>query len=315
MKTNMGLKKLKGTLLLIVVVLAIYGVFTVLSTDKFLNVNTLKIIFQQSFMPAVIAAGLYFILTMGMFDFSIGAILVFSGILGGLASQYIGYVGLVAVTILVAVALEMINGFLYIKLKVPSMIISVGFLMVLEAVSTFFNGSRGVTLGFEMRIFGREPYNVIIGVIGLVIAAFLLSNTVKGLKIRAIGSNELIAKSAGIRVNEAKMWGYIFCGLLVGIGSVMNLCYGGSLQPVLNMSSTARNYTPILGCFFGLAFKNVMNPIVAIYIGEFIIKVITTGLMTLGWDSIIQEIVTGCVLLIVVALTMRNNRDIHVIVK
>ncbi|MDD5017215.1 MAG: ABC transporter permease [Eubacteriales bacterium] len=315
MKIKRDNSNLKSRLLLVGVMVVVYVTFATLSPERFANANTLYIIFQQAFMSSVIAAGLYFIIIMGLFDFAIGSILVFSGILGGLAAQHTGYAGFIIVTIVVAIALEIVNGLLYMILKVPSMITSVGLLMILESIATFFNDGCGVALEYEMRLFGRAPYNIIIGTVGLIIASILFGYTKKGIQIRAIGSNELVARSAGIRVNQAKLWGYIFCGLLVGIGSIMNISYGGKLQPALNLSSIDRNYAPLLGCFFGLAFKDQINPMVGILIGGFIIKLLTTGLMTLGVDATIQSVLTGFVLLLVVALTMRNSRDMHVIVK
>ncbi|MEA4854095.1 MAG: ABC transporter permease [Christensenella sp.] len=307
--------KVGGILKLLGILAIVYAVCALIQPARFANTNTLYIMFQQAFIPSVLASGLYFIVVMGMFDFAIGSIMVLAGIMGGLAAQTTGYIGMFAVCICVGIALELLNGFLYIKLKVPSLIVSIGLMMIFETIGTFFNNSRGVVLGENSRMFGKAPYNIIVGCIALVLAYILYTYTKRGVQIRAIGTNELVAQSAGIKVNQTKIFAYMFCGLFVGIASILSVSYGGSFQPVLNMQTMDRNFMPLLGCFIGLAFRKTVNPIISIFCGEFLIMMITTGVMTMGGDATIQDVVTGVVLLIIVALTMRQNKDLHVIVK
>ena len=74
------------------------------------------------------------------------------------------------------------------------------------------------------------------------------------------------------------------------------------------MSTMSRNFQPLMGTFFGVAFKKYGMPITAIVVGEFIIAMIFSGFVALGAPTTIQNVVTGAALLIIVALTARGSR-------
>jgi ribose transport system permease protein len=71
------------------------------------------------------------------------------------------------------------------------------------------------------------------------------------------------------------------------------------------MASMSRNFTPLMGTFFGVAFKKYGSPVTAMVIGEFIISIIFNGFVALGAPTTVQNVVTGAALLIIVALTTK----------
>ena len=77
----------------------------------------------------------------------------------------------------------------------------------------------------------------------------------------------------------------------------------------------ARNFTPIMGCFIGLAFKKYVNPVISIIIGEFIIAMIISGIMTNGLDSTLQNTIIGVILLVIVAAMGLKNKGKAEVVK
>ena len=70
----------------------------------------------------------------------------------------------------------------------------------------------------------------------------------------------------------------------------------------------SRNFKPLMGTFFGVAFRKYGTPITAIVVGEFIISIIFNGFIALGAPTTIQNVVTGAALLIIVALTAREDK-------
>jgi ribose transport system permease protein len=78
------------------------------------------------------------------------------------------------------------------------------------------------------------------------------------------------------------------------------------------MSSMSRNFTPLMGTFFGLAFRKYGRPITAIVIGEFIISLIFNGFVAIGAPSTIQNVVTGAALLLIVMVTTKPAKGIVV---
>ena len=70
----------------------------------------------------------------------------------------------------------------------------------------------------------------------------------------------------------------------------------------------SRNFTPLMGTFFGLSFRKYGTAIPAIVIGEFIIAIIFNGFIAIGAPTTIQNVVTGAALLVIVALTARPEK-------
>jgi ribose transport system permease protein len=287
----------------------IYLIFYMLQPNRFGNMDSLYIMFQQAFIPSIMAWGLYFVLTLGLYDFSLGAVLVLAGIIGGNIGLQFGYTAMFIGAILVSMLLGFINGIAHIKLKIPSLIVTIGLLMIYETFGMFYKGGNGILLPDHLHMFGRAPYNIIVGFLVMGIAYLLFNYTRKGIHIRAVGSNEVMAKNMGIKIGQTKVLGFVICGFFVGIAAVITLSYSGMMIPQTGMSSMLRIFTPLMGCFFGIAFKKYCNPIISILIGEFILIMIMTGLMTSGIDATIQQVITGLFLLLVVGFTMRQKMD------
>ncbi len=299
----------------------VYITFYLLQPSRFGNLQSLYIMFQQAFLPSIMAWGLFFILSLGLYDFSLGGIMVLGGIIGGVfglmgnsISPILGYVILFITCIAISMLLGFINGIVYNKLKIPSMIVTVGLLMLYEIFAVLIPGTAGigVSLYDSLSLFGRPPFNIIVGLLAMVVAYFLYNYSRIGIHIRAIGRNELMAKNMGVRIERTKVLGFVICGLFVGITGVLTLSYSSMMIPQTGLSSLLRIFTPLMGCFIGIVFRKYVNPIISIFVGEFTLIMIVTGLMTINIDATIQRIVIGVFLLLVAGITMRQKADIVV---
>jgi ribose transport system permease protein len=116
----------------------------------------------------------------------------------------------------------------------------------------------------------------------------------------------------GVNVNKYKVIAFVLCGFFVGIMGILTISYGTSMTAASSMSSMSRNFTPLMGTFFGLAFRKYGKRITAIVIGEFIISLIFNGFVALGAPTTIQNVVTGAALLIIIAITTKPVKGIVV---
>ena len=89
--------KLKGYLILLALVVASYAIFKLITPNNFGAPEQLLDYFQASLLAAVGASGFYFVMVMGMFDFSIGANIILSSITGCVLATTcgLGYFGVV----------------------------------------------------------------------------------------------------------------------------------------------------------------------------------------------------------------------------
>ena len=302
-----------GITTLLVLAVLFWGIFKIFSPQNFGTPKLMSDYLQTSIQYAVGGCGLYFIVVMGLFDFSIGANIVLSSIVGVLLSRHLGYFGLIAGTLVTGALIGAFNGFFYAKLKIPSMIVTVGLMLILESVANYVvrldtSGFPGKLTNASILAFNHAPWNYIVAFASFLLMAFILRFTRIGTYCNAIGSNELVAKNMGINVEKYKFIGFVLLHFFVGIMALLTVSYGKGMLAVTGMTSMDRNFKPLMGTFFGIAFKKYGCPVTAIVIGEFIITMIFNGLVALNVPTTINDFVTGAVLLAIVTLTNRGRR-------
>ena len=300
----------KGYMILFGLVILSWAIFKVLTPNNFGSPKNLLSYFEASLLAAVGAVGFYFVMVMGMFDFSIGANIMLSAIVGCVfATRFgMGYAGLIIGSILTGALVGFLNGFFYVRLRIPSMIVTTGLALIYESVANYIAGGVEQTLPSNLRAFGQMPGNLILAVLAFVVAYLLLNYTKIGTYTYAIGSNEFVAKNMGINVNFYKVLAFMISDAFLGTMAILTISYGSSMVAVTGMASMSRNFVPTMGCFFGVAFKKYSMPLPAIIIGEFVINIIFFGFIALGAPTAIQDVITGLALLIVVTLTTKITK-------
>ena len=221
---------------------------------------------------------------MDLFDFSIGANIILSAIIGcQLATTFeLGYFGLIAGSIATGALVGLCNGYFYVKLRIPSMIVTAGLALIYESVANYMAGGVEQTLPSSLRAFGSMPGNIILAFITFIIAYGILNYTKFGTYTYAIGSDEFVAKNMGINVDRFKVYAFILSGAFFGAMAVLTISYGSSMVAVTGMSSMSRNFIPTMGCFFGF--------------------------ISLGAPTAIQDVITGLALLVIITLTTKVTK-------
>ena len=170
---------------------------------------------------------------MYLLDMSVGANIVLSSIIACNASVKFGYAGLIIAPLICGTIIGLINGIVYIKLPLSSLIVTCALSLIYEALSVYTTNGKNVILSTEYRAFGDYPVNLILALIAYFLCAFILKYTKIGIYTYAIGSNEVVAKNMGVNVSKYKIVAFTLAEF-----------------------------------FFGLAFKKYGHPVVAIVIGE-----------------------------------------------
>ena len=129
-----------GVSVLLVLTVVFWALFKLLSPSNFGTAHLMGDYLQTCIQYAVGGCGFYFIVVMGLFDFSIGANIVLSSLVGVLLSRTMGYFGLIAGCLLCGALIGAFNGFFYSKLRIPSMIVTVGLMLILESVANYVVG-------------------------------------------------------------------------------------------------------------------------------------------------------------------------------
>ena len=167
--------KAMGYLILIGLVVLSWAIFKILSPHNFGSFGNMLNYFQASLIATVGAVGFYFVMVMGMFDFSIGANIMLSAIVGCVfATRFnLGYFGLIVGCILTGTIVGALNGMFYVKLRIPSMIVTTGLALIYEAAANYIAGGVEQTLPSNLRAFGQMPWDIILALVACVVEHFL----------------------------------------------------------------------------------------------------------------------------------------------
>ena len=276
--------KVMGYLILIGLVVLSWLIFKILTPHNFGSFSNMLNYFQASLIATVGAVGFYFVMVMGMFDFSIGANIMLSAIVGCVfATRFnMGYLGLIIGCVLTGAIVGILNGIFYVKLRIPSMIVTTGLALIYESIANYIAGGVEQTLPANIRAFGQMPWDIILALVACVVAYIFLNYTKIGTYTYAIGSDEFVAKNMGINVNKYKVLAFILSGAFLGVMAILTISYGSSMVAVTGMASMSRNFVPTMGCFFGF--------------------------IALGAPTAIQDVITGLALLIIITVTTKATK-------
>lgn len=160
MKTqNEIVRKLLGLLKALAIPVMVYLLFGVLSGGRMFNTRTLLTVLRQAIQPAIICYALLLGMKIGMMNFGAGSIVVCAAIMGsGISSTLgLGLPGFILFAVLISLACSAILGLLYNLLRVPCMVLSLGMMLVFEAVPRmFFSG--GAIISTEDGFLARQPW-------------------------------------------------------------------------------------------------------------------------------------------------------------
>lgn len=297
------LKKASGIIAFALIPVVLYMVFY-FAADGF-GFHSLRIIFNQTLIPLVIGYGMAFTMAGGLWDLSVGGQVVLAGVVGGLLSRTMGPAGLVIGCIATGLVCSLITGLVYRLAKIPSIVVSIGMIMIFEVVARMLAGSgASVSIPENISVIGSGVDSYVIVVITSIIFYLLYYRTRFSCHIKAIGNDESIARNMGIKTDITKMNAFIISGLFFGIAAIMQICYSGTISAKINMSTMSIVFKPIMGVLIGLQLLSALdNMAVNVFIGEFAISMIFTGLIALGMPAALQDVFLGVFMIAVIGIS------------
>jgi Ribose/xylose/arabinose/galactoside ABC-type transport systems, permease components len=284
----------------------VYCIFLIIIFDRFSKPSCLYTIFLQSIIPTITAYGVAFGFISGIFDFTIGARIVISGIVGGLLATNYGIPGLLAGCLLASLAAAAFTGILNWACRIPSLIVTLGLTMILEIVGKNMAGRFSfILLDNSNTILGSAPYIIFILIACLLLYHFIDRRTTFSYELKAVGSNEAIAKSAGIHTQYVKFMTFIVGAVFVAIAAMLTISQSGSMGAQINLGSVMLVFKPLMSIIIALALQRACPLAVGIFIGQFTLNTIFVGLIAAGLPDTFQNVALGFFLLVVIIFS--NN--------
>ncbi|MDD2958445.1 MAG: hypothetical protein PHR92_07945 [Lachnospiraceae bacterium] len=287
----------------------VYLVFLVICFERFSNWNCVYTIFLQSIIPTITAYSVAYGNICGVFDFTIGSRLIISGVIGGLLASKYGMAGMILGALVSAVAVSAVTGILNWYLRIPSLVLTMGLTMIFEIAGTRLAGHYGfVQIDTKYAIFGSSPNIVIIFLLAAALFYFIFNHTVFSFHMRAVGSNENVAKNSGIKTDLVKLKSFVYGGIFLGTAAILTLSQSGSVGAQTNLGSVTIVFKPLISILLALVLQRICDLTVGIFIAQFSLNIIFIGLIAAGLPDTFQNVVLGFFLLIVMILFQNSDR-------
>lgn len=292
-------------------------VFFGIASENFFSVITLTTILNQLPALTVVTVGMTFVLIVAGIDLSVGSVLGFSAAVVGVAT--IGWGMPLPIACLLGVGVGIIcgavNGVLVSYFSLPSFIVTLGMLEMARGLAYVTTDSQTVYIGAEIQrialpLPGIGVSAALIFSLLLVVAAhFLLTRTVFGRYITAIGTNQKAARMSGIDTRPYLLGVLAVSGGLAGLGGVFNAAYLGSADPNagigLELSAIA---AAVIG---GTSLMGGRGSIIGAFAGVLIISVLQNGLAQIGVSEPTKRLITGAVIIIAVLIDRWRAQHKH----
>ena len=298
-----------NTLKVIMLPVIVYLIFLVICFERFSNWNCIYTIFIQTIIPTITAYAIAYGNICGVFDFTIGSRLVISGVIGGLLAAQYGFAGMILGAIISAIVVGIITGVLNWWLKIPSLVLTMGLAMVFEIIGSKLAGHYGfVQIDNKYAIFGSSPNIVIIFLLSAVLFYFVFNHTVFSFHMRAVGSNEAVAKNSGIKTDLVKCKSFVYGSVFIGIAAILTLSQSGSVGAQTSLGSVTIMFKPLISVLLALVLQRICDLTIGIFIAQFTLNIIFIGLIAVGLPDTFQNVVLGFFLLVVMILFENSGR-------
>lgn len=313
---------------IVVVVLILLCIGFGFASDTFFSARNVSNILSQMCTNALLASGLTYVIILGGIDISVGSVVAVAGIIASYAGLMfpdmgVGFAMLLLVVVGIGVGLVcgIINGVLIAYFDVIPMICTLSTMTALRGVAFVITGGQpvyGLPTSFAFlgasRILptagmpnGAIPVVVIFTIIVVAIMHILLSQTVFGRHVFAVGSNKNVAHLSGINVRRVTFLSHVLCSVMAGLCGVVIASKLQNGQP-----GSGQGYemfaiaSTVLG---GTSLAGGSGSVARAMFGCAVIAVIKTGMDLLQIYSYWQNVVIGCIIILAVVLDMAQKRN------
>jgi ribose transport system permease protein len=300
-----------GLLAVLAGLLTLFGV----QSGTFLSARTFATIANTIPDLLVVAVGMTLVLIAGGIDLSVGSVMALSASVMGLVMARWGWpawAGFVA-CLAVGTACGAVNGALTVAWSLPSFIVTLGMLEIARGGAYLVTGSQTVYLGARVEVLGTPLARLgvspafLVAVALVVVAQVVLSRTVFGRYLVAIGTNEEAVRLSGIDPRWTKFAAFALAGLTSGVGGLFTASRLAAADPNgaigLELSAIA---AAVIG---GTSLMGGRGSVFGTFLGVLIIALLQTGLAQVGASEPAKRVITGAVIVLAVIVdTYRQRR-------
>lgn len=259
----------------------------------------------------LVAIGQAFVMIAGEFDISVGSVFALTGLIYVLM-MHLGFSPELAILIALASSLLIgyINGVMTWRLRLPSLLVTLGFLFVYRGIIYFL--TKGDTIAIPSNwtestlvdllggLSGGYHNAILIGGVIMVASTYMLVRTRLGNHIQAVGGDLASAGACGIRIDRIKITAFMICSGLAGLAGVVATSTLTSVSPT---TADGMEFEAVAACVIGGCSMRggVGSPWGAIA-GVATLMALKSGLILLGINIFTYQLLLGGVLVSLIAI-------------
>lgn len=306
---------------LIVLVILVHA-----ATGKFLTAANITTLFTSESIKGVITFGMCWTILSRGIDLGPGSVCALCAVVAASlaqkpdsATRMLGEGGLalpgfacVIVAMIIGAFTGVIVGSLVAYTHIHPFIATLGSQLICRALSKIYSNAPVSNLRDDFRVFstfkvfGFIPMVIIIFLIIFAISGFMMTQTRFGKSIFAIGGNDQAARVAGINVEKNLVLVYTWCGLCAGLAGALLAARTGSADPSTN--GLQYEFDAIAAATIGgTSQTGGVCKINGVFCGILVMGVINNGLVLLGVNDNLTNIVKGAIIVGAVVVDMRKN--------
>jgi simple sugar transport system permease protein len=293
--------------------------------STFLTTQEMSVILRDTGRIGLIAGTLVLVMITGEIDLSVGATFALSPYLMiWMTSNWGWSLWLTApLAVAVGVVVGLVNGLITVKLRVPSLITTLGTFFLLSGLTVTIANSQPIDTP------SQEPFNEIFGenlygpadpffswhtvtgftpffwaLLVVLVLTVLLTQTKFGLHIVATGSNIVGAREIGVRTDRIKISCFMILGAMAAFAGLINCVQYGSADPLAG-GSTLTLQAIAAAVIGGTSLFGGSGTAIGALIGAFVVATLNNGLVLLGAQATQSDIYLGAAIVAAMVLSVK----------
>ena len=296
-----------------------------LNNSVFLSSPLMSVVLRDTARIGMIAVGLVLVMITAEIDLSVGATYAMAPyFMISMSTDWGWSLWLTApIAILIGVVVGFFNGFITVKLRIPSLITTLGTFFLLTGITISYAHSQPVrmpvqqpfNLTFGQNRFGPRDslfswdgltgFTPILWTLAVVLVlTVVLTRTVFGMHVISTGSNLLAAREIGVRTQRVKVATFMILGGLAALTGLITATVSGSAAPDAGGSNLTllAIAAAVIG---GTALTGGSGTILGALIGAFVVACLSNGLVLLGAQATESNIYLGVAIIAAMILNVQ----------
>ncbi len=321
-KASLDWRRMLNTVGPVLALLVVYGVFVLIAPASFRTARNLETIARQTTIVGMAALGMTLVIISGGIDLSVGSVVALSTVVIAWLLQRAGAGPVTAALGGVAAAgfFGLVNGLLITRLRVVPFIVTLGMMLVVRGTAKGIGRNQKIDVDPELlrwledllaSVGGEQgwmllPPGVWLLIVLAVVMAAVLRYTRLGRHTFAIGSNEQTARLCGVAVERVKVLVFTLGGAFAGLAGLMQFSRLTVGDPTVAIGLELDVIAAVV--IGGGSLGGGEGSILGTMVGALIMTVIASGCTQMGLPNWVQEIITGAIIIVAVALDRLRHR-------